>query len=373
MPVRLPHGNQLVALVQPQGPYPHIPDVLQRRHRQTLYRAVAGNHHQEQIRIVQRSCVNDRLNFLSLLHRKHVDNIGPLGRLAGLRYLIAFLPIDPAGVGEEEQIIVGRRGEHIRHIILVPGGDALAALSALGLGGVLTGGGPLDVPRLGEGKDTLLFFNQVFNVDVVLGKADLCLTVVAVLVPDLLQLGFQHPPEHLFIGQELVEIGNLLFQLGILRLQLLPVQPLERNEPHVTNRLGLHVVQLEPLHQPVLRVVVAGTDNPDDLVNVVLGNEQTFDQMRPLLGFPAVKDGPAGDDLLLEGDVFVQNLPQGQGLGLFLVVHQRQHYHRKRGLHLGLGKQTVQHHLGVCVFLQLNDDAHPLLAVGLVPQAGNAF
>ena len=95
--------------------------------------------------------------------------------------------------------------------------------------------------------------------------------------------------------------------------------------------------------------------------------------MRPLLGFPAVKDGPAGDDLLLEGDVFVQNLPQGQGLGLFLVVHQRQHYHRKRGLHLGLGKQTVQHHLGVCVFLQLNDDAHPLLAVGLVPQAGNAF
>ena len=72
----------------------------------------------------------------------------------------------------------------------------------------------------------------------------------------------------------------------------------------------MDVVQSEAGHQPLLGVVVAGADDLDDLVNVVLGDEQTLQQMGPLLGLAAVIDGAAGDDLLLEGDVLVQDLPQ---------------------------------------------------------------
>src|SRR5699024_9581303 len=59
--------------------------------------------------------------------------------------------------------------------------------------------------------------------------------------------------------------------------------------------------------------------------------------------------------------------------GLLLVVHQSQQNHAEGGLHLGLGKQSVQGNLGVGVLFQLNDNAHALLAVGLVPQPGDAL
>ena len=92
--------------------------------------------------------------------------------------------------------------------------------------------------------------------------------------------------------------------------------------------------------------------------------------MGPLLGLSQIIAGPAGEHLLLEGDILVQDLPQGEDFRLHLVVHQGQQDHAEGGLHLGLAEQAVQGDLGVGVLFQLNDDPHPLLAVGLVPQAG---
>ena len=40
-------------------------------------------------------------------------------------------------------------------------------------------------------------------------------------------------------GQQLVKVGDAFLQLLILSLQLLPVQPLEGDEPHVADGLGL--------------------------------------------------------------------------------------------------------------------------------------
>ena len=59
-------------------------------------------------------------------------------------------------------------------------------------------------------------------------------------------------------------------------------------------------------------------------------------------------------------------------LGWDWFVHQGQHIDGKGGLQLGLGKQAVEHHLGVGVPLQLDDDAHTV-AVGLVPDVGDAL
>ncbi|CAN4018586.1 Arc-like DNA binding domain-containing protein, partial [Dysosmobacter welbionis] len=62
----------------------------------------------------------------------------------------------------------------------------------------------------------------------------------------------------------------------------------------------------------------------------------------------------------------VNDVAQGEDLGLRLVIHQGQHVDGKAGLQLGLGEQAVQHHLGIGVPLQLDDDAHSV-PVGLVP------
>ena len=65
----------------------------------------------------------------------------------------------------------------------------------------------------------------------------------------------------------------------------------------------------------------------NDLVNIVLSDQQTFQQVSPLLSLPQIVPGAPGQNLHLEPEVLVQDLPQGQDPRLLLVVHQRQHDH----------------------------------------------
>ena len=87
-------------------------------------------------------------------------------------------------------------------------------------------------------------------------------------------------------------------------------------QSHVQNGLGLDIVQAEPLAQPLFGVVIALPDDFDDLINVVLGDEQALQQMSALLGLLEVIFGAPDDDLLLEGDVLIQDVTQGEDLGL---------------------------------------------------------
>ena len=96
--------------------------------------------------------------------------------------------------------------------------------------------------------------------------------------------------------------------------------------------------------------------------------------MGPLLGLAQIVAGAADDDLLLEGDVLVQDVAQGEDLGLGLAagLHQGQHIDGEGGLELGLCKQAVEHHLGIGVPLELDDHPHAV-AVGLIPDVGDAL
>ena len=61
-----------------------------------------------------------------------------------------------------------------------------------------------------------------------------------------------------------------------------------------------------------------------------------------------------------------------EDLWLRLVIHQSQHCHAKRRLHLCLGKQAIQDHLRVRVLFELDDDAHTV-AVGFIADIGNTL
>ena len=210
---------------------------------------------------------------------------------------------------------MGGGGEHLRHGVLLPGGDALLAHASLGLGRVLTDRRPLDVARLGQGEDALLLLDQVLDIDLVLHVLDLGDPVVSELVGDGLQLLLQDLADQRIVGEDLVVVGDLLLQLLVLLLQLLPVQTLEGDEPHIADGLGLDVVQSEAGHQVLLGVVIAAADDLDDLVDVVLGHQQALQQVGPLLGLPQVIPRPPDDDLLLEAEVLVDDVPAGRGSG----------------------------------------------------------
>ena len=277
--VGLLHVDKLVALVQRQGPDAVVAEILQRLHRQTLHRTVAGGHEEVQLALPGLPVVEHGLDPLPLLHLQDVDDVGASGGLAALRDLVALLAVDLAGIGKEQEIVVGGGGEHIHHGVLVTGGDALLTHAALALGGVLTDGGALDVAVLRQGKDALLLLNEVLDVDLVLHVLNFRLAVVAVLLGNGGQFLLQDGAHQSVVGQHLQEVGDLLLQLLVLRLQLLTIQPLQRLQAHIQNGLCLHIVQPEAGHKVLLGVVVAGADDVDDLVDVVLCDEQTLQQV----------------------------------------------------------------------------------------------
>ena len=281
------------------------------------------------------------LDLLPGLHLNDIDHVDALGGLAALGDLIALLPVDLAGVGEEEDVVMGGRGEHRHHLVLLPGGHPLLAHAALALGGVLADGGALNVPGLGEGKDALLLLDQVLDIYLVLHILDLCLALVAEFFGQGGQLLLEDLPHQGVVGEHPAEIGDLLLQVVVLLLQLLPVQALESLQAHIQNGLGLDLIQPEAAHEVFPGVVVALPDDLDNLVNVVLSDEQALQQMGPLQSLVQVELGAADDNFFLEGQVLVNNVPQGQDLRLALVVNQGQHIDGEGGLKLRLGKQAV--------------------------------
>ena len=76
-------------------------------------------------------------------------------------------------------------------------------------------------------------------------------------------------------------------------------------ELHVEHDLRLNLRQVEFRHQAFFRVVVALADGLDDLVDVLLGDEKTFEHMLALERLFEVVLRAAGDDLFLEGEILV--------------------------------------------------------------------
>lgn len=76
----------------------------------------------------------------------------------------------------------------------------------------------------------------------------------------------------------------------------------------------------------------------------------------------------ADDDLALEVDVVGEDLLDRHDLGH--PARQRQHDDADGVLELGVGVEAVEHHLGVGVPFQLDDDAHAV-PVALVTQVGD--
>ena len=180
--VRLHDGNELVAVVQRQGADTGFSRGIEAREKNALDGALLRDEHE--IIVVKFVDGDTGSHGLAGLEGQDVHDICTLGGPACLGNLIALLTVDLAEAREEENIIVRGCGEDALGEVLflerLPGHAAAAAL----LGAIGRRRDALDVARMGEGKDTLFLFNEVFNVDLIFHVLNFGAALVAVFVAD---------------------------------------------------------------------------------------------------------------------------------------------------------------------------------------------
>ena len=367
-------GNELVTLVEGDRPDADVAQVLQRGLADALDRAVFGDEEQVLVLLIASAADHgaDLFVLIADLDGQDVHDVRAAGIPSRFGDLVALAHEDAALRGKEQDVVMCGGGEDRLDVVLFLCRHGAHALAAAALGTVLADRQTLDIAAVGQGKDALFFFDQILNVDLIRDVLDLGLAFVAELVADGDELILQDALDLLGIGQQFLIIRDLLFQLPVFFFQLFPVESLQLNETHVADGLGLDVGEAEALHQVLLCVVVAGTNDADDLVDVVLCEQQALQQMCPLFRLFQIIAGSADDQVLLEGQIFVQNVPQRQNLRLGLVLDQGQHVDGEAGLQRRLGKEAVQDHLGIGVALEFDDDAHAV-AVGLIAQVRDAI
>ena len=125
------------------------------------------------------------------------------------------------------------------------------------------------------------------------------------------------------------------------------------------------------LDEPLASVVRVGggADQVDDRVEVVEGDDDPLEHVRPGLRLAQLELGAALDDLALVGDVVADQLLEAERLRH--VVDEGDHVDAERGLHRRVLVELVQDHGGrVAAALQLDDEPHAG-AVGLVAEVGD--
>ena len=180
--VRLHDGNELVAIVQRQGADTGFSRGIEAREKNPLDGALFRDEHE--VIFVKFVDGDTGSHGLAGLERQDIHNIRALCGSACLGNLIALLAVDLAEAREEEDIIVRRCGEDaLGEVLFLERLAGHAAATAL-LGAIGRRRDTLDVARMGEGKDALFLFDEVFNVDLIFHVLNFGAALVAVFVAD---------------------------------------------------------------------------------------------------------------------------------------------------------------------------------------------
>src|SRR5215217_1591075 len=310
---------------------------------------------------------------LALREGQHVGDVPAFGSPAHARELVDLEPVDLALVGKEEHVVVRRRNKEVVDVValfeLHPGdADPAAALLA-----ERVDGDALQVTPVGDRDYHLLLGYEILylEVDALLGR-DRRSAIVRVGCLDLAELLLDDPVDLGLIGQDALEILDLLAQIPVLLLDLLALHSGEPLQPEVEDSLRLALGEPEPLHQVLARRLHAAgaADGSHDLVEVPKRDEQTFEYVRPRPGPPELVARPARHHLELVGDVVPQGLPVGERLRH--AVDERNQVYPEALLHLGVLVEVVEDDLGHGLALQFDHYAHAV-PVRLVAQVGDVL
>ncbi len=263
--------------------------------------------------------------------------------------------------------MVRRGDEEVLDEVVVLEVHALHPLAAALLLAVGGDGQALHVSRAGDRDDHVLLGDEVLDIEVPALGREGGLALGGELLPDFSELVLDDLQDESHVGEEFVVPDDLLAQFGELSLDLRALEAGEPAETHLEDGVGLDDGEPEALHERRARlVVVCGRpDDADDLVDVVERDDQSLEDVGPLLGLAQLVARATHDDVLLVLDVVEEHLLEGEGPRH--VVDQREHVDAEAGLELRVLVELVENDLGDRVVLQLDDDSHTL-AVRLVSQ-----
>ena len=296
-----------------------------------------------------------------------------LGVARPLGQLVRLQTVDAPLVGEEQQPVV-RRGQEevVDHVVLAQLG-ALDALATAVLGAVFVGLGALDEAGVRDGDDHVLLGDQILHVHLAGVRQDARAAFVAVLGHDLVEFVAHDLALALRLGQDVLIIGDPAHELVMLVQDLLRLHVGQAHQLHRQDGVGLDLVDVQELHQlrPGILTALAGTDEPDDLLDGVQRLEQTLQDMVALLGLPLQVAGAAFDDVQLVLHPMADERVQRQRTRH--AIDQRQHVRAEGLLQLRMLVQVVEHHLRHRVALEHQHQALAGAAGGLVAHVRDAL
>ena len=304
-------GDEPVALAQVDGAQSHAPDVRKRRQRHALDDALAGDEHEIALVLaLDRRQRHERRDVLVRVKLQKVYDVRSLRRAGRRGNLIALHAENAAHIGEKQHRIVRFRDEHRRHGVLLAQGLAGYAASAAPLGTVGRHGQALDITRLRQREGIVLVFDQILDVELVVDQLDLRAALVGVFFADLEDLALDDAVLQLVGDEDPLVFRDFCLQTAQLLLELVAFEPCQAAHAHIDDRLRLLVGQPEAVFEVFLRdrLRFRRADDMDDLVDVVDRDFEAFQDMRALFGAFELKPRPAGDDLLLKGDVLAKHL-----------------------------------------------------------------
>ena len=272
-------------------------------------------------------------------------------RASGLGDLVAVEAVDAAAVGEEQKRIVRGGDVHLLHEVLLAGGRADHALAAALLGAVGVLGQALDVAVVRQRHHHVLLLNEVEHVDLAVEGGDLRAALVGKARLDLEQFIPDDAQQDALVGKYLFVPGDLLLQFGVFLLGLFAFQTGELGKAHVEDGLRLPLGEAEALHEAVLGLLLRarGAQKGDDLVDVIEGDEQAFEDVAAGLGLVEVVLRAPRHHVALMVEVVADDLVQRERARL--AVHQRDHDGAKGVLQLRVLVEVVEHHIGVDIAL----------------------
>ena len=168
------------------------------------------------------------------------------------------------------------------------------------LGPVQVLGAALDVAAVGDRHHHLLGGDHVLDVDLAVDVHDLGAALVAVQLPDLLQLARRSPAVSSVSLARMASSWAISSPTSLISCdQSLALQAGQLGQPHVQDGLGLARRQVEALDQAALGGVgvLRRPDDLDDRVDVVDGDLQALDDVQPLPRLAQVEQRAPGDHL----------------------------------------------------------------------------
>ena len=276
-------------------------------------------------------------------------------------------------VGEDQEVVLVVGEDHPLEEVALLGVGADDALAAPGLGAVDVRRHPLDVAVVGEGDQHLALGDEGLVLDLELLLLDLGAAGITVARLQVLQVGDDQGVDLAHVTEDLLVAGDGRLEIAPLLLELLDLEAGQAREPHRQDRVGLPRGEQEAARELHLGLDRGrrGLDHLDHFVDVRDGHQQAFDDVQPLFGLALQVAGAALDDL----DAVIAEL--GEELldaeGARALIRERQHDQREGGLERGVAEELVQDHVGLMPLLDLEDQAQPFLAVGLVVGVADAL